>query len=59
MQLGEGDRDVINTKEEIKMKQILDFLEKQEKNLPNDAVQADKKEADKQHKQIKQVLGQP
>merc|ERR1719510_17544 len=50
-------------KEEIKvhldnMKQILGFLEKQEKNLPRDGVPADKKEADKQLRQIKSVLDQ-
>ena len=63
MRLGERDRDVNNMKEEIKvhldnMKQILAFLEKQEKNLPKEGVPADKKEADKQLRQIKQVLDQ-
>ena len=49
-------------KEEVKvhldnMKQILAFLEKQEKALPRgDSVPSDKKEAEKQLKQIKGVL---
>ena len=63
MRLGERDRDVTNMKEEIKvhldnMKQILAFLDKSEKNLPKEGVPADKKEADKQLRQIKQVLDQ-
>ena len=64
LRLGERDRDVTTMKEEVKihldnMKQILAFLEKQEKALPRgDSVPADKKEADKQLRQIKAVLDQ-
>ena len=64
LNLGERDRDITTMKEEVKihhdnMKQILSFLEKQEKALPRgDSIPSDKKEADKQLRQIKGVLDQ-
>ena len=64
LRLGDRDRDVSTMKEEVKvhldnMKQILAFLEKQEKALPRaDSVPSDKKEAEKQLKQIKAILDQ-
>jgi dystonin len=63
VRLGDRDRELANMREEIKihldnLKQILAFLEKQEKGLPTDGIPSDKKESDKQLKQIKAVLDQ-
>ena len=63
VRLGDRDREVTIMKEEIKvhydnMKQIMAFLEKQERNLPKEGLPQDRKESDKTLKQIKAILDQ-
>lgn len=61
VKLADRDRDVTNVKEEVKvhfdnLKQISGFLEKQEKNLPNDQMMSDGKSSDKNIKIIRAIL---
>jgi dystonin len=63
IRLGDRERDITNRKDELKfhldnLKQIHSFLEKQERNFPNDAIPSDKKDSDKMIKVIKQILDQ-
>merc|ERR1712018_597540 len=63
IRLGDRNQELANMSNEIKLqmenlKKIHAFLEKQEKNFPRDGVPSDKKEADKQAKQIKGILDQ-
>jgi hypothetical protein len=63
VRLGDRDREIVIMSEEIKvhydnMKNIMAFLEKQERNLPKEGLPADRKESDKTLKQIKAILDQ-
>ncbi len=63
IRLGDRDREIGNRKEEIKIhldniRQIHNFLEKQERALPRDTVPADKKDSDKMLRSIRGILDQ-
>ena len=63
IKLGDRDRELNNMRDEVKkyhdlLKQLTTFLEKQERNYPQESIPSDKKEADKQMKVLKGILDQ-
>ncbi|XP_023339655.1 dystonin isoform X13 [Eurytemora carolleeae] len=63
IKLGDRDSELTNMRDDVKkyhelLKNLATFLEKQERNFPQDSIPSDKREADKQLKVLKAILDQ-